>query len=353
MFGIGTRVKFLTTPDSGIITDKLGDNMVMVMLDGYNMEIPAFEEDLLREDNIMASSNPQIGLISSKHPLSIKPKKAEILPEKIEITPTRSGISVAFEAVKKPSGEVEKLDILLLNDTHHDILFQFDFVIQGKKIFSKEGKITAFQFEKMGEIPFDGINDLPEADIVLSPIFTEGVGDEIYKTLKIKPQQFIKNLQLSKFINRNVHLFLILDKFNATEKPVESDLKKYTQQIVKEIKIEKKKQDDGLKIFDPIADVNEYASFVPEIDLHIELLHDNPASLTNAEIVTIQIRAFDHFLSKAIRLGVPRVFAIHGVGKGRLRDMIHAQLRRHPHIRKFKNEYHERYGWGATEITFT
>ncbi|NJN34866.1 MAG: Smr/MutS family protein [Saprospiraceae bacterium] len=84
--------------------------------------------------------------------------------------------------------------------------------------------------------------------------------------------------------------------------------------------------------------------------MHIELLHENPSSLTNAEILTIQMRYFEHFLAKAIRLGVTRIFVIHGVGKGKLRDTIHARLRRHPDVERFKNEYHERYGWGATEI---
>jgi dsDNA-specific endonuclease/ATPase MutS2 len=44
------------------------------------------------------------------------------------------------------------------------------------------------------------------------------------------------------------------------------------------------------------------------------------------------------------------VYIIHGVGKGRLKEMIHARLKRHSDVEHFKNEYHERYGWGATEV---
>ena len=51
LLGIGTKVKFLTTPDSGTIIDKLGDGMVMVQLDGVDMDIPAFEEDLVRAED--------------------------------------------------------------------------------------------------------------------------------------------------------------------------------------------------------------------------------------------------------------------------------------------------------------
>ncbi|MBK6929627.1 MAG: Smr/MutS family protein [Saprospirales bacterium] len=49
---------------------------------------------------------------------------------------------------------------------------------------------------------------------------------------------------------------------------------------------------------------------------------------------------------------VPRVFIIHGVGEGKLRETIADELRRRPEVHKFKNEYHTKYGYGATEVVF-
>ncbi len=62
------------------------------------------------------------------------------------------------------------------------------------------------------------------------------------------------------------------------------------------------------------------------------------------------MEAFDKFLSQAIRLGVSKVFVIHGVGKGKLKDKIVTRLIQMPDVTNFKNEYHSKYGFGATEI---
>ena len=56
------------------------------------------------------------------------------------------------------------------------------------------------------------------------------------------------------------------------------------------------------------------------------------------------------FLDRAIRLGVPRIFVIHGLGEGKLREAIAARLKEHPDVVKFKNEFHHKYGYGATEV---
>ena len=61
---------------------------------------------------------------------------------------------------------------------------------------------------------------------------------------------------------------------------------------------------------------------------------------------------FQRFLDNAIKLGVPRVFVIHGVGEGKLREAIAARLAENPNVSKFKNEFHHKYGYGATEVIF-
>ena len=96
------------------------------------------------------------------------------------------------------------MNILLLNDTASDILYELDWVVLGEIKFSKNGKLATASFENLGEILFDDINDAPEADISISPIYTEGVGDKQFKTLKIKTKQFLKNLHLSSFLKTDL-----------------------------------------------------------------------------------------------------------------------------------------------------
>ena len=348
LLDIGTRVKFRTTPDSGIIIDTLGDNMVMVLLDGMDMDIPAFEEDLIREEDYIQSVDFQP---IKKEKAVVNDKKNNPIPplsiDNIKPVFSNSGVHLAFHPKHKPNGEIEKLDILLLNDTAFDIVFNVDCVMCKDIKWSKNGKLNTAHCEKLGEILFDDINDAPAFDYAISPIYTEGVAEKQDKTLKIKTKQFIKNFTFSKFLNLDVYDFILLESFSK-DTPSD-DLKKYTQSLLSQKKPLPSKSSNLIKV-DVVANVNEYATFVNEIDLHIELLQDNSQKLSNMEIVNIQIRSFETYLSKAVRLGVPKVYIIHGVGKGKLKDMIHARLKRHPDVEWYKNEYHERYGWGATEV---
>lgn len=349
LLGIGTKVKFLTTPDSGVIIEKLGDGMVMVKLDGFDMDIPAFEEDLLRAEDFF-EQNIVIPPLANKAKLSSKNSPQPIaLPLSIEPVFTNSGVQIAFEPIKKAGGEIEKFTIYLINDTRTDIVFSIDFKLFGDIEWSKNGILKAIQFEKMGELTFDMVNDQPELDTNIKPIFTEGVGTELLKTLKIKPKQFIKNYQWLKFFDREVHLFPLFENLETHTTAPKEDLTKYTKDILTSKK-QKSKGESDYRLFDHVPNVNEYASFVPEIDLHIEMLHESPRDLAVEDIVRLQIKAFESFLAKAVRLNIPKVYIIHGIGKGRLRDLIAARLKRHPDILMFKNEFHEKYGFGATEV---
>ena len=95
-------------------------------------------------------------------------------------------------------------------------------------------------------------------------------------------------------------------------------------------------------------------SLIPkqEVDLHIEALENNWKGLSNIAILAIQLNAFQRYLDLAITHHQHSLIVIHGVGKGKLRDEIHQLLKQTPEVATFVNQYHARYGYGATEITF-
>lgn len=353
LLGIGTKVKFLTTPDSGTIIDKLGDGMVMVQLDGVDMDIPAFEEDLVRaedfEGQILVSQvvKPKNYLSKDKINVFATPEIETFDPLSIKPIFKDSGVHLAFLPIKKRTGEIEKFDILLVNDTAFDVIYAVDFVLFDDIKWTKDGLLKPIKFEKIGDVVFDDINDSPQIDVSVKPVFTEGVGEELFKTLKIKAKQFVKNLQFVPCMNIDAHLFTAFEQLDTT-KNAGNDLSDYTKQVSKTVK-QKKQKEDFIR-HDTTPSPMEYAAFDPEIDLHIEMLHDNPTSVPADEIIRYQLRAFEYFMDKAIRLNVPKIYVIHGVGKGKLRDSVAARLRRHPNVLMFKNQYHEKYGWGATEV---
>ena len=89
-----------------------------------------------------------------------------------------------------------------------------------------------------------------------------------------------------------------------------------------------------------------------ELDLHIENLLTEWRGLKNIAILAIQLNEFQRYLDLAISHHQHSMIVIHGLGRGRLKEEIHEILKQTAEVERFVNEYHPRYGYGATEIFF-
>ena len=98
---------------------------------------------------------------------------------------------------------------------------------------------------------------------------------------------------------------------------------------------------DGTKHLPPARSV---------VDLHIEKLTDNPETLHPGEMLSLQLSTFKQYLDLAIAHNKKEIIFIHGIGEGRLKDALHEELKLHKEVKSFVNQYHERYGYGATEV---
>ena len=242
-----------------------------------------------------------------------------------------------------------KYDIWLINDTNSPLVVDAELTFQNGTEWQRSEKIPASEAYPLGEMQSDDLNESPQIQVTLTPVFTSGLGEKLEKTLKIKPQQFFKALAHSDYLNRPTNTFLLFDKLEKNKDEEDGSLQKYTKQLVK---TPAKKAPEPTKETNNtvLTSVMEFAFFDTELDLHIELLHEHHRDLTAAEIINVQLKEFDIYLSKALRLGISKVYIIHGIGKGRLKEAISARLRRQEKVKFFKNEYHEKYGMGATEV---
>ena len=102
----------------------------------------------------------------------------------------------------------------------------------------------------------------------------------------------------------------------------------------------------------PLIDIQSKAAFPLDIDLHAEKIMHNHKSSTQKDIVERQMKVFEQYIHDALRHGIDRVFIIHGIGEGKLRERIHQRLDQMNFVSKFRNEFHPKYGWGATEVEF-
>ncbi len=344
IYAIGSRVRFIHTGFEGVVTAQLGDGMLSVLLDDGD-EIPAFEDDLMRIEDYRAQlrNKPPVKAKVVKGKQSKTVEQPARPPIEAQYSILKSlGIQLAFEAQYKSDGTTSGYILYLINDTQYDCLYAFSLLLGGVLKIKSNDKIASVSYVKLGQIPFDYLNELPLIEVECWQVTTQGTGKRLYKKLKIKAQQFFKKIRTAPLLNARVHHYVLFDSFDSPER-AEEDLQTYTKKNNKPIRTGKSHQSNS---------VTELANFDPELDLHAEQLSDRWHKMSNAEILRLQIKTFDNYLDKAIRVGVPRVFIIHGLGKGRLRNEIASRLIRHPDVQTFKNDYDPRYGYGATEVIF-
>lgn len=347
LLGVGTRVRFIHTGDEGIVRKLLEDDMVLVYLESIQMEIPVFENDLERVGDLNENSSVKAKIVPGKQ------EKKEVSPPPpipdLQYQVLKSqGIQLAFDPILKKDGLPEKYEIHILNDTQFDTIYSIDFYLNEEKEETWSGTVASMSYVKLDELFYDELNDFPIFEVECWKVSTEGKGEGHFKALKIKPKIFFKNVKTVPFLNKKVHWYLLFENLDnqIVKKEVDAqDLLDYTK-----INAGSKPPSYPNRQKYRYTSPTEYAEFIPEIDLHIQNLSSNYGKMTNAQIMQLQLQKFEEFMTKAVRLGVPRVFVIHGLGKGRLRDEIAKRLKQNSYVEEFKNEHHPKYGWGATEV---
>ncbi len=347
-FQIGQEVVLKYTGDKGVITQMHSDGMVMVFVKKDDMYIPVYEEDIVLLKDFKTVEKPAIEE-------RVKPVEAEHFPVTTQYNILTSlGIQLAFEEVKRYEN-IEKYNIFLINDSDEEAIFVFKLKVHQKTLMEVDGKMEAFSVLSLGEMQYDDLNDAPIADFEISKITTEGLEAVKHKELKIKPQQFFKSVLMAPLLNKMVHHYIVFENLEVEKAVVKNeDLKTYTKRASQPIVTIQPPVYNPTKVtpYRSKHQLEELANFKSEIDLHIENLTTNTKGLSNSQIIAIQLSHFEQYMQTAIRLGIERVFIIHGIGKGKLRDAITTKLIQEYDIETFRNEYHPRYGFGATEVIF-
>lgn len=341
----GTRVRLRYTGESAVVVSRIDDDTLMVRLeDAPDVEIPAFEEDLLPP---AAPSKPQAPSVKASSQLPEAPPRRQITSAQAIANP--QGISLAFEPMPGRDGSVSRYTVWLLNDTDQEGVFELVLDTNARVVLKADGKIGAATALELGTMLADDLSDHPEVRLTCRRISTEGLEAPIARQMRIRPKTFFNARQAVPILGVEAHRLILLEQLTAVPpQRSETDLREYARQHTRK---PERTIHPNVRPLDPY-DIAELAQFSNEIDLHAEKLLPNYEKLAPGQILHLQLVHFRNFLDKAIRLGIPRVFIIHGVGEGKLREAVAEELRRHPAVWKFKNEYHRKYGYGATEVIF-
>jgi hypothetical protein len=334
-FKKGQAVKLKFADEKGVIISIEADGKLKVRLGDSGAELAIAPEGL--------------ELLPDPQPVAPKEQASTELPEEFTSDKLKNkGILLAFDPIFQGDEIPEKYLVLLINDTPHEVIYQAKLSLTGEEVFKKMGKIEPGSILQLGDLYYDELSDSPAVELDCCRITSDGTGARHLKNLKIKAKQFFNNITLVPLLDRKVHLYQVFKNLEARRKTEKGDdLKTYTQ---KQARTQTVPKNANRKFWS--HDVKAKAEFKNELDLHIDQLVDDPLELSKADILHLQIRTFEEYMEEALKLGVDRVFIIHGVGKGKLKNAIATKLIQMRFIKTFKNEWHHKYGWGATEVIF-
>jgi Smr domain len=335
-YQVGDKVIVLHSNEEGEIVEILNDKMVIVDVRG--VKFPAYMDQL---------DFPYFKKFTEKKLFAGKKEKKYIdqLPvEKKELNAkVASGVWLSFlpifETDEFGDDVVETLKVHLANNTKSGFRFTYHLNYFGKEEFELQNEVLSFQDFYLHDIPFADLNDNPvfEFDFgLLTPDKKKAAHFEC--SLKLKPKQVFNRLEEIKQKGEAVFAYNLFEEYPDAFIEEKVDIGHLSK--------------SDTKIFNISGARRHLEAAKYEIDLHIEKLSDTWKSLSNFEILSLQLQTFEKYFDLALAHRQASLIVIHGVGSGKLRDEIHELLRLKKEVRSFINQYDPRYGYGATEILF-
>jgi hypothetical protein len=335
-FQLGDKVLVLHSKEEGEVVDIINDKMVMVDVRG--VKFPAYTDQL---------DFPYFKHFTEKKESPEKKRKIYIdqLPveKKDRVSKVANGVWLTFLPVFETDEFGEEvavsLKIHLVNNSQQGYEFVYRLGFSGKYEFELRNQSFVFQDFYLHDIPFEDLNDSPvfEFDFSLMKPDKNKV-EHLETSIKLRPKQVFARMDEIKQKGEATFSYKLFDE--------------YPQRLVEE-KIEAGLLiDKENKLYDLAKTRQHLEPPKQELDLHIEKIAEDWNSLSNFEMLSLQIQTFEKYLDLAIAHRQPSMVVIHGLGTGRLRDEVHELLRLKKQVKSFVNQYDPRYGYGATEIFF-
>jgi len=328
-FSIGDKIVLNRTGEEGHVTAYINKQMLEVEVGGT--VFPVYIEDI---------DHPYLKWFTDK---TVKKKKTS-LPEQLPVEKIADrkqrlakGVYLSFVPVFKTQEMEEVVDLLkvyLLNELPIPVKFSYDVLFSQKSEFRHEGTLHAFGNIYLHSISYPDMNDQPRFNWQLTDTTNENM-EVAEGVLRIRPAKLFEHISNILKNGEPTFSYALINDFSVKKKPQPKE--KY-EPVIKPAALQ------------VTASTIEAAKY--EIDLHIEQLVDNLKGLTNADIIKIQLDTLQRYIHLAVVHHQERMIVIHGLGKGKLRDEVHAVLKQTPEVSRFKNEWSGKYGFGATEIFF-
>lgn len=335
-YQVGDKILILHSNEEAVIIDII--NKEMLMVDAGGVQFPVYMDQV---------DFPYFKQFTEKKQTATKKERQFVddlkKEKKTNVPRVADGMWLNFLPVLDTDefGDevVEAFKIYLINRTEQVYDFTYTLHFFGKPDFDLKNQINPFENFYIHDVPFANWNDSPsfEFEFILNPP-DKKKAPHFETTLKLRGKQMFAKIDEMRKKNEASFSYRLFDVY--PDKPFE-DFLEMDRLSAK-----------GYKVYNAAHARQHLDPPRSVVDLHIEKLTDEWKQLRNHEIMALQLRTFEKYYDLAIAHHQHSLTIIHGVGEGVLRDEIHAILRLKKEVKSFVNQYHSRYGYGATEIYF-
>jgi hypothetical protein len=333
----GDTILILHTNEEGKVVEIIDDKMVLVEIKG--VRFPVYNDQI---------DFPYFKMFSEKKLFDNKPQKKYIDDIKKEKGSSKhkvaEGVWLSFLPVFDKDifddNMVDKLKLYLINQTEEAYLFEYNLFYAGNSEFQLKNQLEPLSDFYLHDVQFEDMNNSPRFDFEFSLVEPDKKKAPYFEySLRPKAKQLFKKIEEMQLKNEPTFTYVLFK--NYPDKP--DDIKLDTFKLNRA----------GVRVYEASRAREHLEPARTVVDLHIEKLTDSWKHLSNFEILTIQLKAFEKFYDLAVAHYQSSLTIIHGVGIGKLRDEIHAILKNKKEVKSFVNQYNHNYGYGATEIQFS
>jgi len=335
-YQLGDTVLILHSNEEGEIVEIINNKMVLVEVRGVRFPVYMDQIDF-----------PYFKRFTEKKKIVLKKEKQyidDVRKEKSDPKPKiADGVWLTFLPIitNDEFGDevVEDLKIHLVNRTEASYNFTYKQNYFGDTEFELKNTVHPFSDFYLHDIPFSDLNDNPSFDFDFTLVQPDKKKADHYEaSVKLKAKQVFAKIEELRKKNEATFTYHLFEKYPD----------KLIQDTVDIGHLAAK----GYKVYNAKEARQRLEPARSVVDLHIEKLSNDWKHLSNYEILSQQLHAFEKYYDLALAHRQPSLIVIHGVGEGVLRDEIHAILRVKKEVKSYVNQYHPLYGFGATEIFF-
>jgi hypothetical protein len=337
-YQIGDKILILHSNEEAVIVDFINNQMALVDADGTQFPVYLDQIDFPYFKNFnekKIQSAPQ-----KKYIDDVKKEKTKQQKDRKENGVWLNILPVS-DVDEFGDDVVEMLKLNLINHTSQAYHFTYQLSFFGEADFELKNTIQPFEHFYIHDVPFEDMNDSPAFNFEFRLTQEQKTKAPRFETsLKLKPKQLFNRIAE---IRQKGEASFSYQLFDAYPDKTFEVIHEFLPENFSNSNIKKYDAKEAKKHLEPARTV---------VDLHIEKLTDNYSRMSNFEMLTLQLKAFEKFYDLAVAHHQSHLIIIHGIGTGRLRDEIHDALRLKKEVSYFVNQYHPSYGYGATEIFF-